>query len=99
MQNIKNTDFGTFFHATKGTWKRCNKPKRKPDYVSKRKYMGIETKCISSQYWYGSDSKGDYIIRQSDHWGNVATCFWLLTKGRESEKTTLKCGKIYINQQ
>lgn len=32
----------------------------------------------SSKYYYGEDEKGKYIIRESDHWGNVATCLWNL---------------------
>lgn len=47
------------FHlGTEATFKACKKPKRKPDYVSKS----------GSAYWYGGDSIGQYVIRESGHW-------------------------------
>lgn len=36
------------------------------------------TKKISSKYYYGKDEEGEYIIRESDHWGDVASCKWNL---------------------
>jgi len=33
---------------------------------------------ISSEYWNGSDSNGDYVIRRSQHWNKVANCIWTI---------------------
>ena len=49
---------------------------------------------ISSRYWYGQDSRGKYIIRESDHWGRVASCTWKIT--RDTIRRRLKYGKIYL---
>lgn len=32
-----------------------------------------------SQYWFGEDSKGGYVIRHADHWGRVQNCLWFIT--------------------
>lgn len=101
MRTLK-ANYTNFFMGTIATWKRCNTPKRKPDYQSSKKYRNWdgeleETGIISSQYWYGEDSRGKYVIRQSDHWGNVATCYWILTKGKSSiTHARRKCGKLYL---
>ncbi len=50
---------------------------------------------MSSRYWYGEDSRGKYVIRESDHWGRVASCVWNVTKDNKNKKT--KCAKIYLN--
>ena len=50
---------------------------------------------VSSQYWYGTDSKGDYIIRESSHWGKVASCIWHRTNNSEYGRV---CAKIYLNK-
>lgn len=36
---------------------------------------------ISSKYWYTSEG----VYRESDHWGNVASCHWLLFDGSKSK--------------
>ena len=133
MERVLRATIDTYFLNTIGLWKRCNKPKRKPDYVSfKRSFVcgdrdanplevlewrGVEVKYfkhsfidyrddlrvyyedrkkgISSRYWYGENSKGKYIIRESDHWGSVASCEWGITKSNRKE-TYLIYGKIYL---
>jgi hypothetical protein len=63
---------------------------------------------ISSEYWYGSDKNGDYIIRSSDHWSkrneeidcrNVASCIWNLFVPKKSKHIERGkcCGKAYIH--
>ncbi|MDR1561111.1 MAG: hypothetical protein LBS23_02020 [Holosporaceae bacterium] len=47
-----------FYTKTVADFKGCKKPKRTPDYISKS----------GSQYWYGEDKKGHYVIRYSNHW-------------------------------
>ena len=42
-------------------FKACNKPKRKPDFVSQS----------GSKYWYGTKNGKPYEIRQSNHWSEV----------------------------
>lgn len=137
----ENINIYNFFEKSKGTWKHCKKPKRKPNYVSyKRDYKrfcilrsemnvskekaletlkeeGINIKYykhhfvdydlylriyyedkrlgISSRYWYGKDKKGTYVIRESDHWGKVASCNWETTRFVKGKGYT-KCAKIYF---
>jgi hypothetical protein len=58
------------FHLmTKGTFSKCDLPNTAPDYVSLNKQGNV-----SSKYWYTNDG----VIRQSDHWGRVASCIWTL---------------------
>ena len=33
---------------------------------------------ISSEYWHGNDSDGDYVIRRSQHWNKVSNCIWTI---------------------
>lgn len=46
------------FSYTVGLFKGCKTPKRKPDHISRS----------GSKYWYGEDSIGKWVIRQSNHW-------------------------------
>ena len=50
--------FENFFLSTQVVFKKCKTPKREPNFVSKS----------GSSYWYGTDKKGSYVIRKSDHW-------------------------------
>ena len=50
--------FENFFLNTQVVFKKCKTPKREPNFVSKS----------GSSYWYGTDKKGSYVIRKSDHW-------------------------------
>lgn len=50
-----------FFSSTAAVFKGCKTPKRKFNFISES----------GSAYWYGEDSIGAYVIRQSDHWVNV----------------------------
>ena len=55
----------TFFKDTYADWRMVKKhPDREPDYKSKS----------GSEYWYEKDG----VYRRSNHWGNVASCWWLL---------------------
>lgn len=92
--------FGNFFLATKARFKGCKRPKRDPDYISYGRYEEI-----SSEYWYGTNKKGSYIIRDSGHWsssnqkfdviecGKIASCYWWLV----TNKKNTRCGKAYLN--
>ncbi|AQY21321.1 hypothetical protein [Riemerella anatipestifer] len=72
------------------------------DFYRKRAYsfsLNIKVKSeISSRYWYGEDSKGQYVIRESDHWGQVASCVWHRTMDYNLKgKNSFVCAKSYIN--
>jgi hypothetical protein len=54
-------NFTDFFLHTYGVWKSCAVPDRRADF-----------KTEDSKYW----DCGDKVIRQSDHWGIVGSCFW-----------------------
>lgn len=74
-------DETNFFSRTQAIFFVCKRPKRPANYVSRSKYSyydknGIRRQTISSTYWYGEDKKGKFVIRESDHWGCVASCNW-----------------------
>ena len=50
--------FDNFYKDTKAVFEGTERPKGKPDYTS---YSG-------SEYWYGEDKSGKYVVRGSDHW-------------------------------
>ena len=52
-------------------------PNREPDFISD----------WNSKYWY----EDDYVIRQSDHWGKLDTCIWLLNMLSINKLTQGKC--------
>lgn len=98
-----------FFKHTTAVFKGCKKPKRKPDFISLNKksleILGIEQP--SSYYWYGTDSKGSFVIRYSGHWvnisnftnkkvildcKNIASCVWGLKTTNPEQMT----GKAYF---
>ena len=55
----------TFFKNTYADWEMVKKhPDREPDYKS----------SSGSEYWYEKEG----VYRRSNHWGNVASCWWLL---------------------
>lgn len=47
-----------FFVSTKAQFSQCAAPETTPDFLSEG----------GSQYWFGEDDLGSYVIRQSDHW-------------------------------
>lgn len=57
--------YQSFFLSTFAVFKECSKPKRIPDYISYDKKRNI-----SSNYWYGTNRLGDYVIRESNHWSS-----------------------------
>ena len=50
--------FDNFYKDTKAVFEGTERPEGKPDYTS---YSG-------SEYWYGKDNGGKYVVRGSDHW-------------------------------
>ena len=54
----------------------------------------VEGYGVSSLYWYDSDEKGEYIIRHSDHWGDVASCEWEIDD--YSYRNRPRTGKAYL---
>ena len=64
-------------------------PSREADYVSKTPWGEV-----SSRYWYTEDG----VIRESNHWGRVASCRWNLyglnegADGRECVKCPVVSG-------
>lgn len=92
-----------FYSYTIAVFKGCKRPLRNPDYVSMTK-----SGTISSEYWYGTNKQGDYVIRSSSHWslinnngiiqkgcGRLATCFWVL---RELCGLEISCGNCYLKK-
>lgn len=58
--------FENYFINTKTTYKLCKTPKREPSFISLDRYGRV-----SSRYWYGEDSKGKFVIRESNHWMKI----------------------------
>lgn len=73
-----HVDFRNFWRKTRAHFTPCERPKRSPDFKSKR-----------SWYWDVSD---DYVIRSSDHWsnscGNIKDCFWTIDEEAFRENKT-----------
>lgn len=93
-----------YFISSQGIFKGCKRPKRKPDFISYSKYDGR----ISSEYWYGEDKNGSYVIRCSNHWStlkdfgkekrqidveSISSCWWDL---KTTSKKNIKTGKCYF---
>ena len=55
-------DENNFYINTRGVFHYDETPYEKPDYVSDS----------GSKYWFYSNG----VIRESDHWGDVASCKW-----------------------
>ena len=102
MNKVEITQ-GNFYLGTKCRFKGCKRPKRKADFISYNKYGEI-----SSEYWYGSDTKGNYVIRSSEHWSNsnnkhvfscnrIVSCYWWLITNSNSFLFKNYCGKAYFS--
>ena len=93
---------GNFFVNTLAKFKGCKTPKRKPNFVSNS----------GSKYYYGKDGKGEYVIRESDHWSyhnsftkknhgfvySIASCFWSLKSNAKYTYQTVNSGKCYLSE-
>lgn len=56
--------YDNFFTQTSAVFEEQeSRPKGAPDYVSNS----------GSRYWYGEDSRGEYVIREADHWSEEFT--------------------------
>lgn len=105
---MKNPTFDNYFKGTKGVFVETTRPEREPDYISRK----CGTDEISSQYWYGKDEGGEYVVRASDHWshngicGNIASCYWFFLPANAEEigfsagmgwwTKAVSYGKIYL---
>lgn len=90
-----------FFVNTFACFKGCKKPKKNPDFISNS----------GSEYWYGEDRNGRFVIRHSDHWseiyhrgwiesfdnGSIRTCYWILKTNIVEEEIKMEyTGKCYL---
>lgn len=67
------------------------------DYEGYKRFYYEDKKLgISSRYWYGQDKKGNYIIRESDHWGKVASCYWSKKFNTLNDYRKTITAKIYL---
>ncbi|MBQ6862283.1 MAG: hypothetical protein IJN98_06710 [Alistipes sp.] len=53
--------YDNFYESTEAVFTQVERPDRPADYVSRS----------GSEYWYGNDERGDYVIRGADHWSDV----------------------------
>lgn len=69
IRKSSSTTYENFYESTVGIFtKIASRPQREPDYISYK--CGSFSKKISSEYWYGEDSRGKYVVRGSDHWSS-----------------------------
>lgn len=93
---MREVDYSNFFNNTETVFKGCKTPSREPDFVSES----------GSRYWYGQNSTGNYVIRQSDHWcvrkspkkkhqerKRISSCRWHIKNIKDCKKLT---GKAYL---
>lgn len=98
--NVKLTNevvtFDNFFIDTVACFKPFDEPDCEPDFISES----------GSQYWYGEDEVGDYVVRKSDHWGSyIASCSWCFMDYHMCGNTVVylyrtqstECGVCYLN--
>ena len=57
---------GNFHKNTTAIFAQRLRPSRRPDHVS----------TSGSEYWYTDHG----VYRHSDHWGEVASCYWLINE-------------------
>lgn len=104
--------YENFYIRTQASFKGCKIPRRKPDYVSYKRYPHDDEP--SSYYWYGKDKRGEYVIRASDHWSYavwdgeyrggckwVASCRWKLKTSHQSFEFCdylFQAGKCYLTK-
>ncbi|MBR4029355.1 MAG: hypothetical protein IKJ08_07200 [Alistipes sp.] len=61
--------YDNFYERTGAVFSQVERPNREPDYISQRT---MQPDKVSSEYWYGEDEGGKYVVRGSDHWSTVA---------------------------
>lgn len=102
--NIANSNgnfhIGNYFNSSYGIFKGCKAPNRNLDFVSPS----------GSKYWYGSDKKGAFVIRKSNHWSklgnkkykhvqikaNISSCYWVLNLADNTPIKHEYAGKCYF---
>lgn len=74
-------DFTNFYIETTGNWTLCKCPSRRADF-----------KSTDSSYW----DLGDRVVRKSNHWGIVGSCFWQIDNKPKIRKALIKarCAEI-----
>lgn len=108
VTQIREVTFDNFYLNTKATFKGCKIPKREADYTSLNQYDEV-----SSEYWYGEDKKGKFVIRVSDHWvtiygfgknekeqdcDRIASCSWnIKTNTQDKGYNIFFAGKAYLS--
>ena len=61
--------YSNFYERTGAVFSQVERPNREPDYISRKT---MQPDKVSSEYWYGEDEGGKFVIRGSDHWSAVA---------------------------
>lgn len=69
---VADITYGNFYDYTKATFNEVEKPAREADYTSNS----------GSQYWYGEDKNGQYVVRGSNHWSGIGRDQEDLDRGR-----------------
>lgn len=79
--------FDNYFKCSKGNFTKCEQaPDKEPNFISHDK----------SKYWH--DDENETIYRESDHWGIVLNCNWLLDNHSIRSKNTERwVGKIHLS--
>ena len=79
-------------HNINGIFARVFKPCKSPSCSPENISQG------GSKYWYGSDKRGKFMIRKSDHWGHIGGSYYLFSKQitNSCEVGEVRTGKTYL---
>lgn len=85
MKNNREHKIGKVFVRV---FKPCKSPSCSPEKISQG----------GSKYWYGIDKFGKFMIRKSDHWGQVGDSYYLFSKQITDicEVGEVRTGKTYL---
>jgi len=82
-------DKNDFWKASAAIWLPISENEivwRNPDFTST-----TGDGSFPSEYWFGEDENGGYVIRHADHWGVVQNCAWIFIRNNEPPKKVKDC--------
>jgi len=82
-------DKNDFWKASAAIWLPISEKEvtwRNPDFTST-----TGDGSFNSEYWFGEDENGGYVIRHADHWGIVQNCAWIFSRNNEPPKKVKDC--------
>ena len=104
-RNFDRIQYSDFHQSTIANFEEISKPdlekffnrkflKKSADFISKYKGKYDTYYRNGSCYWYVKKGNARYLVRLSDHWGDVASCTWNINKENWLRITNFDC-RIY----